>query len=146
MGGGQLTGILHVLSEIPELLEADAGNVDNVVGLGNRRLAVRAVWDSGAERQGEAQEIFVESEEADELGRRLPVGGGLGYRLFIGRHALRSQMGDLEDVDRDATLVPPTGPLWVLPQSQHAIHDREMQHFNYQPPCLVVFVDVNGLV
>lgn len=85
--GGQLASGLHVSLEVPELLEADAADVDDVGGQGDRGARVLAVDQLGAQGLGEAGEVLVEGEEADQLGRgvhRRGRGGGLGVGLVDG--------------------------------------------------------------
>lgn len=77
---GQLAGGLHVALEVPELLEAYAADVDDVGGEGDRGARVLAVGQLGAEGLGEAGEVLVEGEEADQLGRGVH-GGGRGGGL-----------------------------------------------------------------
>lgn len=83
----QLAGRLHVALEVPELLEADAADVDEVGGQGDRGARVLAVGQLGAQGLGEAGEVLVEGEEADQLGRGVHRGrgrGGLGVGLVDG--------------------------------------------------------------
>lgn len=108
---GQLAGGLHVALEVPELLEADAADVDDVGREGDRGAGVLAVRQLGAQRLGEARQVLVEGEEADQLGRRVHRGrrrGGLGVglvdRLLVGGDGLGVEVADLEEVERDAAV------------------------------------------
>ena len=96
--------------EVPELLERNAVDVDDVGGQGDGcRGGVGAVGQLGAQRLGEAREVFVESEETKEFGGRLPVGDGLGGvrfgGFFVGGHGLGVEVTDLEEVEGDASVL-----------------------------------------
>lgn len=117
--GGELRGGLHVRLEVPELPEGNAGDVDDVGGERDGcGGGVRAVGELGAERLGEAGEVLVEGEQAQELGRGLPVGDGLGgVRLggfFVGGHGLGVEVADLEEVEGDASVFDITMLAWPL--------------------------------
>lgn len=95
--------------EVPELAERDARDVDDVGGQGDGcGGGVRAVGKLGAQRLGEAGEVLVQSEEAQELGRGLAVGDGLGGvrfgGFFVGRDGLGVEVADLEEVEGDASV------------------------------------------
>lgn len=109
--GGQLAGGLHVALEVPELLEADAADINNVGGEGDRGARVLAVGQLGAQGLGEAGQVLVEGEEADQLGRRVHRGRGrrgLGVGLvdgfLVGRDGLGVEVADLEEVEGDAAV------------------------------------------
>ena len=69
---------------------------------------MRAVGKLGAERLGEAGEVFVEGEQAEEFWGGLAVGDGLGGvrfgGLFVGRDGLMIEVADLKEVEGDASV------------------------------------------
>lgn len=77
MRRGQLGGGLHVALEVPELLEADTGDVDNVGAHGDGHVGVVAIRQLCAEWLVEARQVLVESEETQQAGRGLAVRLGL---------------------------------------------------------------------
>lgn len=119
VGRGQRAGGLHVGLEVPELPEADARDVDDVGAQRDGRLVVRPVRQVCAQRLGEAGEVLVQGEQPEQFGRRVPVrlgmaGEGVGRRLLVVGDGLGVEVLDLEQVERDAALVSPAGPLGVL--------------------------------
>lgn len=60
MCSGQSTRILHVRSQVPELLQSNARDIDNVVGLGDWSPWVIAICHNRAERERISDEILVE--------------------------------------------------------------------------------------
>ena len=46
VSGGQLTGILHVALQVPELLQSDFGDINDIVGLIDGRFWIRSPWNS----------------------------------------------------------------------------------------------------
>ena len=62
---GQLTSILHVTPQIPELLQANFRDVNNVVRLVNGSLWIRSTRCSCAEGHDKASEIFVQRKEPE---------------------------------------------------------------------------------
>lgn len=105
----QLRGGLHVALEVPELAQADAADVDDVGRQGDGRARVLAVRQLRAQRVGEAREVLVEGEEADQprgrvgrRGRRLGV--DLVGGLLVGGDGLGVEVADLEEVDWDSSV------------------------------------------
>ena len=95
--------------------EANVGDVDNVVALADGCLWVCAVLDGRAQRQNEAAHVLVQGEQTHHLRRFLR---GRHGRLTLLSGSVRSDslhvnLRNLEQVDRDAALVPTTKPLWV---------------------------------
>ena len=74
MCGGKLAGILHVAPEVPELLQSDLGDVNNVIRLIDRGFWVRSPWSGSTEWHNEAGEILVEGEESEHSGWRRSFG------------------------------------------------------------------------
>ena len=68
-------------SQIPELLQTDIGDINNVVGLCDWRSWKVAICENGAEWHDEAGEVFVEREEAEELWCGLAI--GFGFTLSV---------------------------------------------------------------
>lgn len=64
MRSSQLTGILHVAPKVPELLQANFGNIYDVVRLIDRCLRVRSSGDSGTQGHDKARQILIQGEEA----------------------------------------------------------------------------------
>lgn len=68
-------------------------------------LAVRQL---GAQRLGEAGEVFVERKEPEQFGRGRAVGGGFAVRLFGGffivRYAFGVEVADFKEVEGDAAV------------------------------------------
>lgn len=62
MCGGKLRSSLHVLLEVPELLEANTGNVDNVGAQSDGDFGVFAVEELSAEGHVETGQVLVERE------------------------------------------------------------------------------------
>lgn len=54
MCSSESTSILHMTAQIPELLQSDLGDVDNVIRLVNRRFGIRSARHCGAERHHES--------------------------------------------------------------------------------------------
>lgn len=119
VGRGQRAGGLHVALEIPELPEADARDVDDVGAQRDRGFVVRPVGQVGAQRLGEAREVLVQGEQAEELGRRVAVclgvaSEGVCCRLLVAGDGLGVEVLDLEEVKGDAAFISPASPLGVL--------------------------------
>lgn len=105
----KLTGDLHVLPEVPEHFQSDVGDVNNVRAECDRRrrmLAVRALCAQGL---GEACQVLVERNQAQELRWCLSVRLGLAVcRLgvfLVGCNRLGVEVGYPVDVDWHATFV-----------------------------------------
>ena len=98
-------------AQVPELLQADAGDVDDVVGLRDRGRGVVAVAQVRAEGHYELDEVLVEREEAQHSGRGgrllgvVVVDGCFRGGLGIGGHGFGVEGRDLEDIDGDAALI-----------------------------------------
>lgn len=63
--------------EVPKLLEADTGDVDNVGAHGDGHVGVVAIRQLRAKGLVEARQVLVEGEETQQAGRRLAVRLGL---------------------------------------------------------------------
>lgn len=103
MRRGQLTGGLHVRLQVPEHAQADVRDVDDVGAQGDRGLGVYAIDALRSQGLDEARQVLVQREQAQQLGRRLPIRlrlavGGLGGSLIVG-DGLRVEVAYLEDVD-----------------------------------------------
>ena len=112
------TRVLHVPLQVPELLEPDAADVDDVGRGDDGRLRVRP-RQGRAERHDEAQQVLVQREEAEQarghLARLVRLGRrGRGHLGAVGGHVLAVQVLDDVDVDGDAAAVAAAGPLGVL--------------------------------
>lgn len=108
--------------QIPELLQSDFGNVDNVATLADRRGGIRPIGNGGAERQDKATHVFVQREQAQHFPRDFApadifsLGLLVAVRiLLVGGQILVLDIGDFEDVDRNPAVVSPTRPLRVEP-------------------------------
>lgn len=119
MRRGQHTRILHMALEIPELLEPDAADVDDIIRRDDGRLRVRSA-QRRAHRHDEAQEVLVQREQTQQTlglgGRRLRFVGEVRFaqRFGVRGHVLGVQVFDFEDVDGDSAAVATAGPLGVL--------------------------------
>lgn len=119
VSGGKLRRRLHVALEVPELLQADAGDVDNVGAEGDGHVGALAVGELRGKRLAEARQVFVEGEQAEKARRRLAVGvgfgkGGIGALAFVVGYAFGVEGANLKDVERDAAAVSSAGPLGIL--------------------------------
>jgi hypothetical protein len=116
MSRGKGAGILHVAFEVPELLQSHIRYVDDVVRLTDGSLGMPSTGYGRAQGKDELDEVLVERKEtkkfAGHRGRHRRV--FTQHCLVVCRHVPAVQVGDLEDVDGYATLVPPTGPLRIL--------------------------------
>lgn len=112
-----LTGSLHVALEVPELLQADARDIDNVCAQGDGGVVEVAVLQLRREGLVEAGEVLVEGEQAQQAlrGLAVPLGlaEGLLAGLLVGGDGLGVEVLDLEEVQRDAAAVAAAGPLRV---------------------------------
>lgn len=110
--------ILHMRPQIPELLQAYTGNVHNIIALSNWRIWIVSILERCAQWHDEANQIFVQRKQAQQLcwslSVRLCLGLGFLRRLLICRHRFRIQMFHLEYVHWDATAIPSTCPLGIL--------------------------------
>ena len=70
MRRGQLRCGLHVSLQVPKLAQAHPVHVDDVGRQRDGRARVVAVRQLRAQRLGEARQVLVEGEEADQLRRR----------------------------------------------------------------------------
>ena len=117
--GSQHTRILHVLFQIPKLSQTNARNVDNVAGGGNGYLRARA-FESRTKGHDETEEIVVQGEEGYELRRcRELLVTRKAILVFLRLFLIFGDILAVEvlyhvDVDRNASFVSTTGPLWVL--------------------------------
>lgn len=104
-----------MIPEIEQLCETDPTQIDDIIALTDRRLAVWSSRNGGAHRQHKAAEILVQREQLQHLPRQLGVGRLLSAVLAVGvcGNILGVQVIDLVDVEWDATLVPSTSPLRV---------------------------------
>jgi hypothetical protein len=118
VSGSEGAGILHMRPQIPELLQANTRNVHNVIALRNWRLRVVSILESRAQWHDEADQIFVQRKQAEQLrwslSVRLRLGFGFLRRLLICSHRFRIQVLHLEYVHWDAAAIPSTCPLGVL--------------------------------
>ena len=69
-------------SQIPELLQSNVGDINNVVGLCDWCSWEIAVGEDGAEWHDEAREVFVKGEETEEFWCGLAVGFGFGFGVL----------------------------------------------------------------
>ena len=100
--------------QVPELLQPNIANIDDVVALRDGRLGMRPC-DHRAEGRDEAGEGLIEGEQAEVLGcdfRRCCLGLGEGF--LVRRDILRVQRCNLKKVQRDTALVTSAEPLGVL--------------------------------
>ena len=116
---GELRRSLHVALEVPELLEADARDVDNVGAESDGHVGALAVGELRGKGLAEAREVFVEGKEAEEAGGCLAVGlgfgkGGFGALFFVVGYGLGVEGANLKDVEGDTAAVSSAGPLWIL--------------------------------
>lgn len=114
MSSSKLTCVLHMLLEIPELFQANIGNIHNVVGLGNRSLAIWSVGNARAKWHGELDKVFIQREQSYHFRGNRTRGLCILHGFFVCGHALAVQMSYLEDVDGNPTFISPTRPLRVL--------------------------------
>lgn len=98
----ELAGILHVIFEIPELSQSDAGDVDDVTGLRDGGFDVRSVFHGGAEGEHEAREVLVECEQREKFtgngGVLVSYGRIFGYHVGVLCDSFGVEMRDLKDV------------------------------------------------
>lgn len=129
------TRILHVGLEVPELLQSDARDIDDIVGLRDGRyVGIWTVGSGGEEGEGEVGKVLIECEKAEEfcgglsgIGRRcasdpisrcpfprMSMGSLQTRRLLVRCDIFGVQVAHLKDIDWDTSLVSSANPLRVL--------------------------------
>lgn len=105
----------HYVSELTELPQANIGDIDNIVALADRCLWVCAVLDIRAQRQDETAHVLIQREQTHHLRRLLGCRKRALTLLGSGvcSDSLHVNLRDLEQIHRNAALVPTTKPLWV---------------------------------
>lgn len=63
MSGGQCARLLQMISEVPELLQSNLGNINYVIGLIDWCLWIRSLRHRGAKGHNKAGKVFVEGKK-----------------------------------------------------------------------------------
>jgi hypothetical protein len=106
--------ILHVVLQVPKLLQSHPTDVDDVVALRYRCLGMFAVYGR-TKGHDKACQRLVQGEQAQVLGRDFGRGqSGLGEVLFVGGDVLNIERRDAEEVDGNAASVASSEPLGIL--------------------------------
>lgn len=108
-----------MLLQIPELLQSDARDVDNIGAQGDGNFGELAVEELGAEGHVETGQVLVQGKQSQETVWRLAVGLGLGESarcadLLILVDGLGVECLDFKDVEGDSATVATTCPLGIL--------------------------------
>lgn len=114
----QNTSILHMALQVPELLQPDPANIDDIVRRHDGRLGIRP-RQRRAQRHDEREQILVQGEEPEHARRHgrglVRLGRGhIGDCSVVRGHVRAVEMADFEHVNGDAAVVATACPLGVL--------------------------------